>query len=247
MAYVDNTILKSTLTKIKTWAEGLFVQKESGKRLSTNDFTNAYKGQLDTLDTTYAKKADISSIYRYKGTVENYAALPSSDQQIGDAYNVTAADSAHGIKAGDNVVWNGTAWDNLSGTVDLTNYALKTELPTNTSDLTNDSGFLTEIPSEYVTDSELTGKGYQTSSQVQSAIAAATGDFLTEIPAEYVTETELTGKGYQTSAQVTQAISTATANMVETDDLASYALKSELPVAMQQNELEQIWTEVMGA
>ena len=237
MSFINDTILGSALTKIKSWGEGLFVQKESGKGLSTNDFTNAYKGQLDTLDTTYAKKSDISSIYRYKGTVENYAALPSSDQQVGDAYNVTAADSAHGIKAGDNVVWNGTAWDNLSGTVDLTNYALKTELPTNTSDLTNDSGFLTSIPSEYVTDSELTGKGYQTSSQVQSAIAAATGDFLTEIPAEYVTETELTGKGYQTSTQVTQAINTATQNFITID---------EIP-AMTTTEFDEMWNGVFGA
>ena len=38
---------------------------------------------------------------------------------------------------------------------DLNNYALKSELPTNTSDLTNDSGFLTSIPSEYVTETEL--------------------------------------------------------------------------------------------
>lgn len=237
MSFINDTILGSALTKIKAWGEGLFVQKESGKGLSTNDFTNAYKGQLDTLDTTYAKKADISSIYRYKGTVENYAALPSSDQQVGDAYNITAEDEAHGIKAGDNVVWNGTAWDNLSGITDLTDYALKTELPTNTSDLTNDSGFLTEIPSEYVTDSELTGKGYQTSSQVQSAIAAATGDFLTEIPAEYVTETELTGKGYQTSTQVTQAINTATQNFITID---------EIP-AMTTTEFDEMWNGVFGA
>lgn len=33
-------------------------------------------------------------------------------------------------------------------------------VPTKTSQLTNDSGFLTEIPSEYVTSTELSGKGY---------------------------------------------------------------------------------------
>ena len=50
MAYVDNTILKSTLTKIKTWAEGLFVAKESGKGLSTNDYTNEEKQKLAGLE-----------------------------------------------------------------------------------------------------------------------------------------------------------------------------------------------------
>ena len=32
------------------------------------------------------------------------------------------ADEEHSIKAGDNVIWNGTDWDNLSGFVDLSNY-----------------------------------------------------------------------------------------------------------------------------
>lgn len=46
--------------------------------------------------------------------------------------------------------------------------------------------YLTEIPAEYVTETELNGKGY-----------------LTAVPAEYVTETELNGKGYITSAALT--------------------------------------------
>lgn len=39
-------------------------------------------------------------------------------------------------------------------------YALKSELPTKTSQLENDSGFLVEVPSEYVTEEELNSKGY---------------------------------------------------------------------------------------
>ena len=46
----------------------------------------------------------------------------------------------------------------------------------------NAKGYLTSIPSEYITETELNGKGY-----------------LTGIPAEYITETELNGKGYLTS------------------------------------------------
>ena len=60
---------------------------------------------------------------------------------------------------------------------DLTGYAKKTDIP-------DVSGFITEIPAEYVTDDELNAKGY-----------------LTEIPAEYVTETELNAKGYLTEHQ----------------------------------------------
>lgn len=64
----------------------------------------------------------------------------------------------------------------------LTDYAKKTELPTKTSQLTNDSGYITSIPSEYVTKTELAGKKY-----------------LTSVPSEYITESELNAKGYITS------------------------------------------------
>lgn len=77
----------------------------------------------------YATKSDISSVYKYKGSVETYANLPSSGQTTGDVYNVETADSSHGVKAGDNVAWNGTAWDVLSGTVDLSNYYDMTNYP----------------------------------------------------------------------------------------------------------------------
>lgn len=77
----------------------------------------------------YATKADISSVYKANGSVETYAELPSSGQTVGDVYNVENADSAHGVKAGDNVVWTGEYWDVLSGTVDLSNYYDMTNYP----------------------------------------------------------------------------------------------------------------------
>jgi hypothetical protein len=57
--------------------------------------------------------------------------------------------------------------------VDLSGYATKDELPTKTSQLINDSGFITSIPSEYVTESELNEKKY-----------------LTSVPSTYKTKTE---------------------------------------------------------
>ncbi len=41
-------------------------------------------------------------------------------------------------------------------------------IPTKTSQLTNDSGFLTAVPSEYVTDTELTAKGYAVKSSAET-------------------------------------------------------------------------------
>ena len=58
---------------------------------------------------------------------------------------------------------NGNTYTHVSGTITLPNYP---NVPSKTSQLTNDSGFLTSIPSEYITETELTNKGYLTSSDV---------------------------------------------------------------------------------
>lgn len=81
---------------------------------------------MNNILANYAKLTDITSAYRYKGTVDNYSDLPT-DHKIGDVYNIKNADAANNIKAGDNVVWNGTEWDNLSGVVDLSAYSTKAE------------------------------------------------------------------------------------------------------------------------
>lgn len=76
--------------------------------------------------------------------------------------------------------------------------------------------YLTEIPAEYVTETELNSKGY-----------------LTAVPAEYVTETELNGKGYITSAALEGYAKTSE---IPTDyltdaDLEGYAQTSDIPTA----------------
>ena len=38
------------------------------------------------------------------------------------------ADTSHDVKAGDNVIWTGSSWDNLSGLVDLSDYYTKAEV-----------------------------------------------------------------------------------------------------------------------
>lgn len=70
----------------------------------------------------------VSSALHYMGTKDTYGALPTTGNKVGDVWNITAADSAHGIKAGDNVAWNGTDWDVLAGTMDLSAYMLKTDM-----------------------------------------------------------------------------------------------------------------------
>ncbi|WP_027406153.1 hypothetical protein [Anaerovibrio sp. RM50] len=128
-----------------------YVAQESGKRLMTNDEGTKLAGiatgaQVNVIESVsvanedivtvsnkavsidlsaYAKTSDLSTVYRYKGSVASYAALPSTGQVTGDVYNVEAADSTHGVNAGDNLAWNGTGWDNLAGVVDLSGYVEK--------------------------------------------------------------------------------------------------------------------------
>ena len=82
--------------------------------------------------SAYVKGTDVASALRYKSSVNATGNLPSSGQQIGDVYNIKTAGGTDAdgvaIKAGDNVVWNGTGWDVLAGTVDLSGYALKSEV-----------------------------------------------------------------------------------------------------------------------
>jgi hypothetical protein len=70
----------------------------------------------------------VSSALHYKGTKDTYADLPTSGNALGDVWNVATADSNHGVNTGDNVAWNGTDWDVLAGTVDLSGYMLKTDI-----------------------------------------------------------------------------------------------------------------------
>lgn len=122
------------------------------------DASNVYtKEEIDT---------KLTATYRFKGSVQNYADLPTTYLSVGDVYNIVNADPEHDIEAGDNVAWTGEVWDKLGGNVDLSayytseqtdallagkqpvgDYATRAELPvvpTNVSAFTNDAGYLTQ-------------------------------------------------------------------------------------------------------
>jgi hypothetical protein len=79
------------------------------------DFSNPHK--------VTAEQLGLTTVYRYKGSVATYADLPTTGQKVGDVWNVETADPDHGIKAGDNVAWDGAQWDILGGNHDLSGYA----------------------------------------------------------------------------------------------------------------------------
>lgn len=70
-----------------------------------------------------AEQLGLTTVYQYKGSVATYADLPTTEQKVGDVWNVETADPDHGIKAGDNVAWDGAQWDILGGNHDLSGYA----------------------------------------------------------------------------------------------------------------------------
>lgn len=79
------------------------------------DFSNPHK--------VTAEQLGLTAVYQYKGSVATYADLPTTGQKVGDVWNVETADPDHGIKAGDNVAWDGAQWDILGGNHDLSGYA----------------------------------------------------------------------------------------------------------------------------
>ena len=58
-----------------------------------------------------ALKSDVSTVYRYKGCVTNYASRPAEDNATGDVWNVEAT--------GMNYAWTGEDWDALGETFQI--------------------------------------------------------------------------------------------------------------------------------
>ena len=103
----------------------------------------------------------IGSVYKVKGSVANYNALPTKDVSIGDVYNLE--------DTGANYVATSTTpdWDKLSETVDLSGYLTKTDAASTYQPKGN---YLTSVPEEYVTETELNAKGYATTTQVNTKL-----------------------------------------------------------------------------
>lgn len=78
-----------------------------------------------------AEQLGLTTVYQYKGSVATYADLPTTGQNVGDVWNVETADPDHGIKAGDNVAWDGAQWDKLGGDHDFSelNAEINARLP----------------------------------------------------------------------------------------------------------------------
>lgn len=118
---------------VSEWSNWVEYTLKSDLDNTTTDLTekiNTVATDLATHEADYnnphkvtAEQLGLATVYTYKDSVATYADLPTTGQKIGDVYNVETADPDHGIKAGDNVAWNGTKWDVLAGNHDLSGYA----------------------------------------------------------------------------------------------------------------------------
>lgn len=119
------TTIKGDITSIEgdiTELQGSLGSAEGNITAVTNAL-DAHKADYDNPHKVTAEQLGLTTVYQYKGSVATYADLPTTGQKVGDVWNVETADPDHGIKAGDNVAWDGAQWDILGGNHDLSGYA----------------------------------------------------------------------------------------------------------------------------
>lgn len=76
--------------------------------------------------------AKVSSVYRFRGSVATYNDLPTEGNVQGDVWNVE--------DTGANYAWDGTKWDKLSETIDLTPYLTKEDAASTYATITTVNG-----------------------------------------------------------------------------------------------------------
>lgn len=209
---VNNT---SDINKPISTATQQALDKKANKAttLAGYDIQDAYtKAEVDN---------KLTAIYRFKGNANTYNDLPNKDLTVGDVYNV--------LDTGANYGWTGSSWDKLGENIDLSPYALKTELPTKVSELQNDAGYLTQHQDisekadvSYV-NAELAKKqdagDYALLSDIPTKTSELVNDsgYLTEIPEEFLTVDEASIV-YATRDEIANKQDTLTFDEVPTAD-----------------------------
>ena len=152
------------LAKADVWLWNVDNTSDANKPIS-NATQTALNAKANTADVYTKAEVDsaisssISSAYKYKGSVANQAALPSTGNTEGDVWNTE--------DTGMNYAWTGTAWDALWTTVDMSNYLAKN----NTTAFTP-TGDYNPATKKYV-DDNITTKVFTLPSDLTSAEALA--------------------------------------------------------------------------
>ena len=199
--YLDVNGARHLVQELKKYIQDIMNGKIDISQYATKDELSSAVSSIDL--SGYALKGEIPSLDGYAKTTD----IPSVEGLATKSY------------VDENIAKVAT-----SGDIDLSNYvtkdtvytkaqtdALIPSVPSKISQLENDSNYLSSIPEEYVTDTELNAKGYLTSHQDLSAYALKT-----EIP------TVPSLDGYATTEYVNNAVSN-----IPTTDLSNYYTKAE--------------------
>ena len=199
--YLDVNGARHLVQELKKYIQDIMNGKIDISQYATKDELSSAVSSIDL--SGYALKGEIPSLDGYAKTTD----IPSVEGLATKSY------------VDENIAKVAT-----SGDIDLSNYvtkdtvytkaqtdALIPSVPSKISQLENDSNYLSSIPEEYVTDTELNAKGYLTEHQDLSAYALKT-----EIP------TVPSLDGYATTEYVNNAIAN-----VPTTDLSNYYTKAE--------------------
>ena len=199
--YLDVNGARHLVQELKKYIQDIMNGKIDISQYATKDELSSAVSSIDL--SGYALKGEIPSLDGYAKTTD----IPSVEGLATKSY------------VDENIAKVAT-----SGDIDLSNYvtkdtvytkaqtdALIPSVPSKVSQLENDSNYLSSIPEEYVTDTELNAKGYLTEHQDLSTYALKT-----EIP------TVPSLDGYATTEYVNNAIAN-----VPTTDLSNYYTKAE--------------------
>ena len=199
--YLDVNGARHLVQELKKYIQDIMNGKIDISQYATKDELSSAVSSIDL--SGYALKGEIPSLDGYAKTTD----IPSVEGLATKSY------------VDENIAKVAT-----SGDIDLSNYVTKDtvytkeqtdelipSVPSKVSQLENDSNYLSSIPEEYVTETELSAKGYLTEHQDLSAYALKT-----EIP------TVPSLDGYATTEYVNNAVSN-----IPTTDLSNYYTKNE--------------------
>lgn len=136
MAQTKKFLDEQGTQKVIDWAKGKFLQKEANKGLSEENFTPAYKEQLDNLVSTYATQADMTTKLAGKVDAISGKTLTTNDYTTPEKQKLAGIASGANANVIETVKVNGTNQTVSEKAVDI-------KVPTNVSELTNDKNFAT--------------------------------------------------------------------------------------------------------
>ena len=169
------TVAANALTTAK---EEIMGEVEDIESAMNSGFT-AIRGELSatTDDLTELINEKVAVAYRYKGSCE-YAKLPVSGEVIGEVWNVTDANGNY--PAGTNYAWNGSEWDALGGSIDLSPYHKTADFETYVSEMEGElddiRASISDANSGTSTLEKYVKENYATSAATEAAIAKAKGE-----------------------------------------------------------------------